>query len=56
VDSRAISPRELAQIGYVSENQDLPGRLTVGEYLDYLRPLYRRWDRALETSTRCRMR
>jgi ABC-2 type transport system ATP-binding protein len=52
VDSRAISPRELADIGYVSENQDLPGRLTVGEYLDYLRPFYPRWDRALEMSMR----
>ena len=52
VDTRAISPRELGQIGYVSENQELPGRLTVGEYLDYLRPFYPRWDRALETSIR----
>ena len=52
VDSRAISPRELVGIGYVSENQELPGRLTVGEYLDYLRPFYPRWDRALETSMR----
>jgi ABC-2 type transport system ATP-binding protein len=52
VDSRAMSPRELAAIGYVSENQDLPGRLTVGEYLDYLRPFYPRWDRALEMSMR----
>ena len=47
-----ISPRELASIGYVSENQDLPGRLTVEEYLDYLRPFYPGWDRALETSMR----
>jgi ABC-2 type transport system ATP-binding protein len=52
VDSRAISPRELADIGYVSENQELPGRLTVREYLDYLRPFYRRWDDALEASMR----
>ena len=52
VDSRAISPRELSHIGYVSENQELPGRLTVGEYLDYLRPFYPRWDRALEMSMR----
>ena len=52
VDSRSISPRELADIGYVSENQDLPGRLTVGEYLDYLRPCYRRWNHGLEMSMR----
>ena len=50
VDSRRISPRELAQIGYVSENQDMPGRLTVAEYLAYLRPLYKQWDTQLEAS------
>jgi ABC-2 type transport system ATP-binding protein len=52
VNSRSLSPRELADIGYVSENQDLPGRLTVGDYLDYLRPFYRHWDDALEMSMR----
>ncbi|HLY42038.1 MAG TPA: ABC transporter ATP-binding protein [Terracidiphilus sp.] len=50
VDSRRLSPRELAQIGYVSENQDMPPRLTVGEYVAYLRPFYRTWDRELEAS------
>jgi len=50
VDSRRISQHELAQIGYVSENQDMPARLTVGEYLDYLRPLYTQWDKALGAS------
>jgi ABC-2 type transport system ATP-binding protein len=50
VDSRRISPRELAQIGYVSENQDIPKALTVSEYLDYLRPFYPRWDKSLEAS------
>jgi ABC-2 type transport system ATP-binding protein len=50
VDSRALSPRELAEVGYVSENQDLPGRLTVGEYVAYLRPFYPRWDRTLEAT------
>ena len=48
VDSRRISPSELAQIGYVSENQEMPGRLTVAEYLAYLRPFYPAWDRDLE--------
>ena len=56
VDSRRISPRELAQIGYVSENQDMPGRLTVGEYLNYLRPFYKRWDADLEASIRRQLR
>lgn len=48
VDSRKLSPRELATIGYVSENQDMPKRLTVGQYLNYLRPFYPTWDRQLE--------
>jgi ABC-2 type transport system ATP-binding protein len=52
VDSRAISPRELGHIGYVSENQELPGGLTVEQYMDYLRPFYPRWDRTLEQSLR----
>src|SRR5580700_1688560 len=38
VDSRRLSPREFSQIGYVSENQSLPEKLTVGEFLAYLRP------------------
>lgn len=48
VDSRRLSPREYAQIGYVSENQELPGGLTVGAYLAYLRPFYPAWDPSLE--------
>jgi ABC-2 type transport system ATP-binding protein len=52
VDSRKISPRELSQIGYVSENQDMPEGLTVGQYLDYLRPFYPKWDRDLESTIR----
>jgi ABC-2 type transport system ATP-binding protein len=50
VDSRRISPRELGRIGYVSENQNMPEKLTVAEYLDYLRPFYSTWDRSLEAS------
>jgi ABC-2 type transport system ATP-binding protein len=46
--SHLLSPRELTQIGYVSENQEMPGRLTAGQYLDYLRPFYPTWDRELE--------
>ena len=49
VNTRTCHPRELAQIGYVSENQDMPGRMTVSAYIDYLRPFYPTWDRALET-------
>ena len=49
VESRKLSPRELARIGYVSENQVMPAGMTAASYLDYLRPLYASWDAALET-------
>jgi len=41
--SRRLSPKELAQIGYLSENQEMPSRLTVAEYVAYLRPFYGTW-------------
>ena len=47
VDSRRLGPRELATIGYVSENQKLPAWMTVGELFTYCRPLYPTWDDAL---------
>jgi ABC-2 type transport system ATP-binding protein len=56
VDSRRISPRELRQIGYVSENQDMPARLRVAEYFDYLRPFYPDWDQELERAIRGQLR
>ena len=46
--SRELTSRHLSQIGYVSENQVLPGQMAVGAYLDYLRPFYSNWDEALE--------
>lgn len=48
VDSRQLGERELAQIGYVSESQQLPSWMTVRQFLDYCRPFYARWDRGLE--------
>jgi ABC-2 type transport system ATP-binding protein len=56
IDSRKISHRELNRIGYVSENQQMPERLTVEEYFSYLRPFYARWDRQLESSLRAQLR
>jgi ABC-2 type transport system ATP-binding protein len=56
VDSRRLSPAELRRIGYVSENQDMPERLTVAQYLDYLRPFYPKWDRKLEGEIRRQLR
>jgi ABC-2 type transport system ATP-binding protein len=50
VDSRRLAVPQLQRIGYVSENQDMPARLTVAQYLDYLRPFYSNWDRELERS------
>ena len=50
VDSRRLSPRELAQIGYVSENQEMPESLSVAAFMGYLRPFYPTWDQALEAS------
>jgi len=50
VDSRKLSREQLSQIGFVSESQDMPARLKVGRYLDYLRPFYATWDRVLERS------
>jgi ABC-2 type transport system ATP-binding protein len=47
VHSRALGPRELAQIGYVSENQQLPNWMTVDYFLAYLKPFYPTWDDAL---------
>jgi ABC-2 type transport system ATP-binding protein len=48
VDSQRLGPREFAQIGYVSENQELPLWMTVGQLIDYCRPLYPTWDKTLE--------
>jgi ABC-2 type transport system ATP-binding protein len=56
IDSRRISPRELSHIGYVSENQEMPEKLTVDEYVAYLRPFYPQWDRGLESSIRRQLR
>jgi ABC-2 type transport system ATP-binding protein len=51
MDSRRLSPKELAQIGYVSEDQELPAKLTVAEYLNYIRRFYPTWDKQLEAET-----
>jgi ABC-2 type transport system ATP-binding protein len=50
VDSRKLGEREFAQIGYVSENQQLPVWMTVRQFLDYCRPFYPTWDRELESN------
>ena len=47
VDSRRLGPAQLAQIGYVSENQKLPEWMRVSAFLDYLKPFYPAWDSEL---------
>ena len=47
-DSRRLGPRDFAQIGYVSENQEMPEWMTVGYFLRYLAQFYPTWDSALE--------
>ncbi len=43
-DTLRLGPSQLAQIGYVSENQKLPEWMTVEHFMSYLRPFYPTWD------------
>ena len=43
IDSRHLQGRHFEQIGYVSENQDLPGWMTLSYLLTYLKPFYPTW-------------
>jgi len=43
VDSRQLRAEQLARIGYVSENQKLPGWMKVGYFLQYCKPFYPAW-------------
>jgi len=48
IDSTRIRGRVFERIGYMSENQEMPGWMRVDEFLSYLRPFYPTWDPALE--------
>jgi len=48
-DARRLTAREFEQIGYVSENQELPEWMTVDYFLAYLKPFYKNWDDGLAT-------
>jgi ABC-2 type transport system ATP-binding protein len=48
LDSHDVEGKAFTRIGYVSENQEQPEWMTVGAMLDYMRPFYPQWDRALE--------
>jgi ABC-2 type transport system ATP-binding protein len=52
VDSRRLGPADFLNIGYLSENQELPDRLSVAQYFEYLRALYPNWDMDLERRLR----
>jgi ABC-2 type transport system ATP-binding protein len=45
-DSRKLSPHDFTQIGYVSENQEMPEWMTVEYFMSYLKPFYPNWDSA----------
>jgi ABC-2 type transport system ATP-binding protein len=49
-DSRKLGPVELRQIGYVSENQELPLWMTVRQFASYAKAFYPSWDHAFATS------
>jgi len=44
VDSQKLSPKEFAQIGYVSENQEMPDWMTIKQFLNYCKAMYPTWD------------
>lgn len=46
--SKDLGPEQFRQIGYVSENQQMPDWMNVAQLLDYLRPMYPEWDRDFE--------
>jgi ABC-2 type transport system ATP-binding protein len=44
--STRLGAKDFAQIGYVSENQEIPEWMTVGRLLGYCKPFYPTWDDA----------
>lgn len=48
VDSKKLGPKELAQLGYAADDQELPMDFTVREWVRYCRPFYATWDEGLE--------
>jgi ABC-2 type transport system ATP-binding protein len=48
-ESGKLSPQDFTQIGYVSENQQMPEWMTVEYFMNYLKPFYPNWDTARAT-------
>jgi ABC-2 type transport system ATP-binding protein len=44
VDSSKLGPAEFTQIGYVSENQEMPVWMKVAQFIDYCKSMYPNWD------------
>ena len=44
VPSSQLGPKDFEQIGYVSENQEMPEWMTVGSFLKYCQRMYAGWD------------
>jgi ABC-2 type transport system ATP-binding protein len=44
VDSLKLGPDEFAQIGYVSENQEMPEWMRVDQFLEFCKVMYPTWD------------
>ena len=44
IDSASLGPPQFAQIGYVSENQELPDWMRVGYFLSYCKEFYPTWN------------
>jgi ABC-2 type transport system ATP-binding protein len=43
-----LAGKHFNRIGYVSENQEMPGWMTVAAWMEYWRPFYPQWDCGLE--------
>jgi ABC-2 type transport system ATP-binding protein len=52
IPSRSLQPDHYSKIGYVSENQQMPGWMTIQYLLDYLKPFYTSWDSGYAESLR----
>ncbi len=46
-ESTRLTASEFRRIGYVADGQDLPDWMTVAQLMEFCRPLYPTWDRAL---------
>jgi ABC-2 type transport system ATP-binding protein len=48
IPAAQITGKQFNRIGYVSENQEMPGWMTVAGWMEYWRPFYPQWDLELE--------